>query len=777
VADDPIQIVVTDGVASTIAPKLEGIATASVSAADATAQLQAQISKSVGITNAASISVAQYEAILANMSASTKALNTNLLQSAEASNAGATAMREYSAAEEDALSVSIAVAEAIRVQDGVIVNMAKDIGIMAAAMREADASLIEEEAAFAAVSASLAAHNAQIGTANTLVQEFRANLTAVAATETEVATATGELKTSFASLGGFIIAAFGVGELAKAADTYIQFTNSIKLAGLSANDTAIVMDRLRDTADRNGVTIASVSTIYRRLALEQDRLHASTDDIIHAIDTVTDAFRINGTSAAASQRVIYDLSEALSGNTVQWRNMRGIITQAPEVLQLAANGIQSMNGDVNKLTEALKGSKFSTEEFFKGLVNGYKEADIVAAKTTLTISGTTNVLINAFDLFVGKSGEASGAIQFVNAAILLVARNLPLVADAVIAYGAAWLLVKSYNIAADLISLGITITTVTIPAIYQFGVTLVTETIPAITAFSVAVLTEGIPAFVAMAAGLAEPTLIVLAIAAAFVAVGVSILAVTGHLDLIPKTIAAVTDGFKSAFTAVTGAAASFLGLNQNSAAAGAQLDNIRQHLGNFTEATAPAKAGTDALSSALKGANDNATTLKSSLVNVATAADGTLVYVNRLSAGVYQLKYSIDQALVSAQDFSKEYANAFSAAGQNSDISYLPKQTSFPDFTPLPAPKFAGGGSLIVNGTGGTDTTHVDLWATPGERIDVLTPQQQSQQAANSNKGDTHIHVGGITIVANDPNQFRESRAQIARDIGSIITVASKNG
>lgn len=43
----------------------------------------------------------------------------------------------------------------------------------------------------------------------------------------------------------------------------------------------------------------------------------------------------------------------------------------------------------------------------------------------------------------------------------------------------------------------------------------------------------------------------------------------------------------------------------------------------------------------------------------------------------------------------------------------------------------FATGGSMIVGGTGGTDSQLVSLRATPGERIDVTTPHQQQQMAA----------------------------------------------
>jgi hypothetical protein len=52
---------------------------------------------------------------------------------------------------------------------------------------------------------------------------------------------------------------------------------------------------------------------------------------------------------------------------------------------------------------------------------------------------------------------------------------------------------------------------------------------------------------------------------------------------------------------------------------------------------------------------------------------------------------------------------------------------------TPLPAPTgFAGGGSFMVGGNGGTDKTPVAFGATRGERVTVETPAQQMRQAAS---------------------------------------------
>jgi len=60
--------------------------------------------------------------------------------------------------------------------------------------------------------------------------------------------------------------------------------------------------------------------------------------------------------------------------------------------------------------------------------------------------------------------------------------------------------------------------------------------------------------------------------------------------------------------------------------------------------------------------------------------------------------------------------------------------------------PSFAGGGSMMPNGPGSTDTQLVAFNKRPDERVDVLTPSQQSAQRNNMN-------TGGRTTVNNTTN------------------------
>ena len=82
--------------------------------------------------------------------------------------------------------------------------------------------------------------------------------------------------------------------------------------------------------------------------------------------------------------------------------------------------------------------------------------------------------------------------------------------------------------------------------------------------------------------------------------------------------------------------------------------------------------------------------------------------------------------------------------------------------------PGFAGGGGFIVPGSGGTDSKVVSFRATPGERVDVRTPDQM--KAMSGGDGLTMNPTFHYNIYANDPNAFRRTQDQTIREAGRLM-------
>jgi len=101
----------------------------------------------------------------------------------------------------------------------------------------------------------------------------------------------------------------------------------------------------------------------------------------------------------------------------------------------------------------------------------------------------------------------------------------------------------------------------------------------------------------------------------------------------------------------------------------------------------------------------------------------------------------------------------------------------------------FAEGGSARVGGSGGTDSTLVSFFATPGEDVTVRTPAQQVGASIprfggggnfavgdnGGNNGGTTVINAQTTIITKDQDSFRKSRAQIASGKQKQLSRAGK--
>ena len=86
--------------------------------------------------------------------------------------------------------------------------------------------------------------------------------------------------------------------------------------------------------------------------------------------------------------------------------------------------------------------------------------------------------------------------------------------------------------------------------------------------------------------------------------------------------------------------------------------------------------------------------------------------------------------------------------------------------------PAFAHGGSMMVGGTGGTDSQVVSLRATPGEVIRVTTPQQEGRLSSEGGGGATYnFNMPGIT----NATQARKSRSQIQRSVVTTVSTGKR--
>lgn len=865
-ADEPIQIVVTDGVARTIAPAIEGIAAASDTAATATQVLQTEIGKFGGFSEQARVSARDFAAALRQAGGELNLITPGMLGLTESMNTQVVAVLEDQAAlrglteaqielykaQQDGLNFMNALNEGFGISAAAGTELTKSardsarafqeltpviqiveqtvrgltlaqidlyraqqaganfqqtlneaFGIAIAAGDSAAKSARESAAAFTqlmevqdAAASSVRGYtvaqlellraqetgaafqadlNASFGlTANGAAiagksaRESAASFIALAEAEETAAVATEEVGVAarstngvLGSLVGTLATFFAIREVVSAVDSYTKLQNALRLAGLSGRALQDEFNSITQIAKDNGTSIDTLSSLYSKLAIAQQIVGLNSAQLNTVTKVVAESFRIQGVSAQQSYNTMRDLGDIADLTTVKWANFYRLQQQDPALIRAAAAGL---GVTLQALDKQVKDSQLSTEAFFQAIIKGAPAMQAFADVSKLTITGSLNNLHTAFVQLVSDTQNSTGVIYLVALAIQALANNLPAVTTAVILFGGAWLAFKLYGIAEYFV-------VSFIPALIAFGIEMGAVALTTLTA--------------------AAPFLI---LAAAVVAAGAALLAITGQTDNFINGIKGVAaaafsglglDRIGDALKGVTGvsadAEAKVAALTKGLSSAGGEAESTSTSLTKFGAAANSAALATSGLGTAVANTNDKFGKATATLVGFST--EGYAVYdtVRKISAGITELDDSLNGVNATLQTTSERMsalAKAKAAAPAlfndpgNDNGAFTDITGNFSGGNPM-VPAFASGGSFYVGGKAGTDANRVSFYATQGERVDVLTTSQQAAQRQPTQAQRPVV----VNIYTPDVDGFRRSKAQIARDVGNMLAVGSSNG
>lgn len=208
--------------------------------------------------------------------------------------------------------------------------------------------------------------------------------------ESRFATMNRRLNAGFVSLQRSIAVAFaGVAATRGAVqliDAATRIENSLKVAGVAAEDLEQVYGDLFAAAQRNAAPIETLVQLYSRLALVQNELGVTGDELIGFTDNVALALRVAGTDAQAASGALLQLSQALGGGVVRAEEFNSILEGATPIVQAVANGLEEAGGSVAKLRALVVDGKVSSEAFFRAFEVGAATLEDKVAGAELTVS-------------------------------------------------------------------------------------------------------------------------------------------------------------------------------------------------------------------------------------------------------------------------------------------------------------------------------------------------------------------------------------------------------
>lgn len=253
--------------------------------------------------------------------------------------------------------------------------------------------------------------------------------------EAQVRASSNAMRTALLSSTAAIGAALSVNKVADYADGYTRFTNQLKVAGLEGANLGKTQNDLYAIAQRYGVQLESVGTLYGRLSQGSKELGASQGDLLRFTNGVGAALKVQGGDASASAGALLQLTQALGGTFVRAEEFNSINEGARPILQAVANGIDKYKGSVSKLRADVIAGTLTSRDFFQGFLKGSGQLEAQAAKSNLTIGASFTVLNNALGKYIGEADQGAGATVRVSEAIIALSNNLDLIVPALTIIG------------------------------------------------------------------------------------------------------------------------------------------------------------------------------------------------------------------------------------------------------------------------------------------------------------------------------------------------------
>lgn len=252
--------------------------------------------------------------------------------------------------------------------------------------------------------------------------------------EREISKSTGAIGNQFKRLASTAAGAFSAQQVAAMADSYTRFTNQLKVAGLEGQALANTQNVLFAVAQKNGVQLEAIGTLYSRAAQNQRELGASSSDLVDLTRAVAASLKISGTSAAEAQGSLLQLGQALGSPRVQAEEFNSLLDTMGPLLREAAKFIDGTGGSLSGLTQRIKDTKgpgVTNIELFRGITQALSELEKKAESAQLTISGAFTNLSNALTKYIGEADQANGASAVLVSALNSIAENLDTVTAAI----------------------------------------------------------------------------------------------------------------------------------------------------------------------------------------------------------------------------------------------------------------------------------------------------------------------------------------------------------
>ncbi|MBX5584924.1 tape measure protein [Pseudomonas aeruginosa] len=204
-------------------------------------------------------------------------------------------------------------------------------------------------------------------------------------------------------------------------DQYGQMASRIRNATSSAEEYAMVQERLLQTANGTFRALSEAQEVYLATADTLRDLGYTTSDVLDITDSFSYALVRDAARADQATTAMDAWSKALMKNKVEADGWASIMAATPSIVEGIAEATGRTQAEIRQLGAS---GKLSVEALNEGLRRTRDENKALADEMETSVADSFTKLRNSMTVFIGKVNESSGASQVLTSNIAEVANAL-----------------------------------------------------------------------------------------------------------------------------------------------------------------------------------------------------------------------------------------------------------------------------------------------------------------------------------------------------------------
>jgi len=218
-----------------------------------------------------------------------------------------------------------------------------------------------------------------------------------------------------------LIAAFGVREIVRAGDAFVNIQNRMMALTGSAEETAKAMAHIKRIANESGSDFAAVGALFTRLGMATKNFGISQQAVADAVQTVANTFVISGAEASEAANSARQLAQGIASGALRGDELRSVLENNIVLTNLLADGFGITTDKLKKFGSE---GKLTAKAILPILIGAVDETTETVKNMDLTVGQATTRLRTNFTTMLGALQNSTGIFTGVANAIGVLANNI-----------------------------------------------------------------------------------------------------------------------------------------------------------------------------------------------------------------------------------------------------------------------------------------------------------------------------------------------------------------